>query len=96
MSWRATSFQLATGVLCHHLAMYVWSSVRVEPVALPIALTSLKSAAQVALVSSGGPALRNCDELCRRKGVTPPTQGVGSLAWPGSSDQCPGALLGTH
>ena len=24
MSWRATSFQLATGVLCHHLAMYVW------------------------------------------------------------------------
>ena len=31
-----------------------------------------------------------------RNGFTPPTHGVGSLAWPGSNDQCPGALLGTH
>src|SRR4026207_1996654 len=41
MSWRATWFQLNTGALCHHLAMEVCWSVRVEPVALPRALTSL-------------------------------------------------------
>src|SRR5262245_32921919 len=96
MSWRAKSFQLATGVLFDHLAVFVCSSVREEPVALPSALTSVESAAQAALLSAGGPALRDCDELCRRNGFTPPAHGVGSLAWPGSSDQCPGALLGTH
>src|SRR6185295_8602499 len=31
MSCRATSFQLRPGALCHHLAMYVCSSVLVEP-----------------------------------------------------------------
>ena len=48
MSWRATSFQLTTGLLCHHFAMYVWVALRVEAVTTPsppIALTSLKSAA---------------------------------------------------
>src|SRR5215211_69146 len=48
ISWRATPFQLATGLLCHHLAIYVWVLVRVEGVTTPsppIALTSLTSAA---------------------------------------------------
>src|SRR6476646_11597722 len=99
MSWRATSFQLATGLLCHHLAMYVCSSVRVAPVALPFALTSLKSFAHWWLVSAGGPAVRNCDELSMRNGFTPPTHGVGSRMSPAafeSGHQCPTAVLGTH
>src|SRR6185503_3970535 len=86
MSCRATSFQLRTGALCHHLALYVWSSVRVEPVALPRFLTSLNSVAHCALPSAGGGALRNCDELWMRNGFTPPTHGVGSRIC------CPAAL----
>ena len=78
MSWRATSFQLRTGALCHHLAMYVCSAVRVEPVARPRLLTSLNSAAHWALPRSGGGTLRNCEELSMRNGVTPPAHGVGS------------------
>src|SRR3954452_17832747 len=35
MSWRATLFQLATGLLCHHFAIYVWVPVRVEGVPAP-------------------------------------------------------------
>ena len=54
MSCRATSFQLKTGALCHHLALYVCSSVRVEPVALPRLLTSLNSSAHCWLSSAGG------------------------------------------
>jgi hypothetical protein len=46
INWRATSLQLATGLLCHHLAMYDCSSVREELVALPSDLTSLKSASR--------------------------------------------------
>src|SRR6187551_288831 len=48
MSWRATSFQLARGLLCHHLATYVWVAVRAEGVTTPSppsALISLTSAA---------------------------------------------------
>ena len=41
MSCRATSFQLRTGALCHHLAIYVCVSLRVVLVALPRLLTSL-------------------------------------------------------
>src|SRR4029453_12946786 len=81
MSWRATSFQLATGLLCHHLAINVWVAVRAEGVTTPSppsALTSLTSAAYAALLSASGPAERNCDELFIRNGLTPPTHGVGS------------------
>src|SRR4029453_3803630 len=66
MSCRATSFQLKTGANCHHLAMYVWSSVRGEPVALPRFLTSLNSVAHCWLSSAGGGAERNCEELWMR------------------------------
>src|SRR4051812_31814369 len=102
MSWRATSFQLATGLLCHHFATYVCVLVRVEAVTTPsppIAFTSLKSAVQAALVSAGGPAPRNCDELCIRNGLTPPTQGVGSctvVPFGATGSQWPGAPFGTH
>src|SRR6476659_3804997 len=100
MSCRATSFQLRVGALCHHLALYVCSSVRVEPVALPRFLTSLNSVAYCALSSAGGDAERNCEELCRKNGFTPPTHGVGSrIGWPPSErsgDQCPGAVFGSH
>src|SRR5437773_1654563 len=99
MSWRATSFQLATGLLCHHFAMYVCALVRVEAVKMPsppIAFTSLKSAAQAALVSAGGPAPRNCEEPCIRNGSTPPTHGVGSctvVPFGATGSQWPGALF---
>src|SRR5215218_5888759 len=99
MRSRATAFQLATGVLCHHLAMYVWSDVRVEPVAGPSDLTSLNSAAYSALPSGSGPAVRNCDELCIRNGSTPPTHGVGSctvVPFGATGSQCPGFESGTH
>jgi len=85
-----------------HFAMYVWVLVRVEAVKTPsppIAFTSLKSAAQAALVSAGGPAPRNCDELCIRNGLTPPTHGVGSctvVPFGATGSQWPGALFGTH
>src|SRR6188472_147162 len=82
MSCRATSFQLRPGALCHHLAKYVWSGVRVVLSALPRLLTSLNSAAHCALSSAGGGALRNCEGLCIRNGVTPPTHGVGSRMGP--------------
>ena len=49
--------------------VYVWSAVRVEPVADPSALTSLTSAAHCAMSSAGGPAVRNCDELVIRNGT---------------------------
>ena len=45
MRSRATAFQLATGVLCHQRAMYVWVGVRTALVAEPSAFTSLNSAA---------------------------------------------------
>src|SRR5215207_5461593 len=98
---RATAFQLATGVLCHQRAMYVCSGVRAVLFTDPIALTSLKSAAHVALSSVGGPAVRNCDELSMRNGLTPPTHGVGSrmgspVVGSVSGHQCPGAVFGTH
>ena len=100
MSCRATSFQLNTGALCHHLATYVCWSVRVEPVALPRALTSLNSVAHCALSSAGGGAERNCEELWMRNGRTSPAHGVGSSSGapvgPRSGCQCPGAELGTH
>ena len=99
MSCRATSFQLRTGALCHHLAMYVCSSVRVEPVARPRLLTSLNSVAHCGLSSAGGGAERNCEELWMRNGLTLPTHGVGSRAAtpPGTSGcQCPTAEFGTH
>ena len=90
MSWRATSFQLRMGALCHHLAMYVCSSVRVEPVALPRLLTSLNSAAHCALSSAGGGTERNCEELWMRNGLTLPAHGVGSrVGAPPRSERLP-------
>src|SRR4029079_2699409 len=59
MSCRATSFQLRTGALCHHLARYVWSLVRVVLSILPRLLTSLNWSAHAWLVRAGGGALRN-------------------------------------
>src|SRR6185436_16818704 len=101
MSCRATSFQLMPGALCRHRALKVCCSVRVEPVARPRALTSLNSAAHWALPSAGGGALRNCDGLVMKNGVTAPTHGVGSrigapVVGLVSGDQWPGAVLGTH
>src|SRR3954454_12304152 len=99
MSWRATSFQLSTGALCHHLAKYVWSAVRVVLVALPRLLTSLNSVAHCWLSSAGGGAERNCEELWMRNGFTLPTHGVGSSSGAPperSGCQCPGAEFGTH
>src|SRR5215211_8636905 len=101
MRSRATAFQLATGVLCHQRAMYVCVGVRATLFVEPSAFTSLKSWAQAALESAFGPAVRNCDELCIRKGFTPPTQGVGSrtgcpVAGLMRGCQCPGAEFGTH
>src|SRR6478735_11855102 len=99
MSCRATSFQLNTGALCHHLATYVCSSLRVEPVALPRALTSLNSVAHCALSSAGGGTERNCEELWIRNGLTSPAHGVGSRTGTPptrSGCQCPGAEFGTH
>src|SRR5215211_6262403 len=101
MRSRATAFQLARGALCHQRAMYVCSGDRTVLDTEPSAFTSLKSRAHAALESGFGPAVRNCDELCMRKGFTPPTQGVGSrIGWPVaglmSGCQCPGAEFGTH
>jgi hypothetical protein len=81
--------------------MYVCSGVRTRLFAAPSAFTSLKSLAYSGLVSDLGPAVRNCDELCMRKGFTPPTQGVGSrmgcpVAGLMRGCQCPGAEFGTH
>src|SRR5215207_3109853 len=98
--FRATAFQVATGVLCQKSAMCVCSGVRAVLLTEPSAFTSLKSAAHATLVSAGGPALRNCDELCIRNGRTFPTHGVGSsMGVPSgfkSGCQCPGAAFGTH
>ena len=100
MSWRATSFQLNTGALCHHLATYVWVVDRVALSARPRDLTSLNSAAHCALSSAGGGAERNCEELWMRNGVTSPAHGVGSSRGAPVEDrsgcQCPGAEFGTH
>src|ERR671913_244841 len=77
------------------------SDLRVEPVARPRALTSLNSAAHCALVSGGGAAERNCEELCTRNGRTLPTHPVGSssgvpVVGDSSGCQCPTSELGTH
>src|SRR5262245_3719055 len=51
-------------------AMFVWSSVRVELVAEPIAFTSLNAAMYSALVKAGGPSgFRNCEGLVMAQGV---------------------------
>jgi hypothetical protein len=80
--------------------MRVCSGVRTVLLTEPRAFTSLKSAAQAALVSARGPAVRNCDELCIRNGRTVPTHGVGSSIFVPSGfksgHQCPGAVFGTH
>src|SRR5262245_44002980 len=79
--------------------MYVCWAVRVALSTRPIALTSLKAVAHSVLVSAGGSGLRNCDELVRKNGRTPPTHGVGSRAGAPltiSGCQCPTAVLGTH
>src|SRR6478736_9038808 len=100
MSWRATSFQLNTGALCHHLATYVWVAERVALSDRPRDLTSLNSVAHCALSSAGGGAERNCEELWRRNGFTLPAHGVGSSSGAPVGDssgcQCPGAELGTQ
>ena len=48
--------------------------VRVVLLTAPIALTSLMSLAYSALVSAGGPAVRNIDPLGSMNGLTKPTQ----------------------
>src|SRR5918994_7348585 len=101
MSSRPTWFHIAMGVLCHQRAMYVCVGVRRALFREPSALTSFTSAAYAALVSGSGPAVRNCDWLCRRNGLTLPTQGVGSrmgcpVAGLMRGCQCPGAEFGTH
>src|SRR5207248_7547069 len=87
-------------VLCHHSAMCVCSGVRTVLFTEPSALTSLKSAAQAALVGACGPSVRNCDELSIRNGRTPPTQGVGSSICVSSGFssgcQCPALSFGFH
>src|SRR4051812_37283902 len=98
---RPTSFQLLTGVLCHHRAMYVWVAVRTVLFTAPSAFTSLNSLAHLALEGSGGPGVRNCEGDFSVNGFTAPTHGVGSrMGCPVvgfvCGHQCPGAVLGTH
>src|SRR5688572_25934103 len=59
---------------CHQIAAWVWSAVRVVLLTAPMALTSLKSRAYWALVSAGGPDVRNIDTLGSRNGLRVPTQ----------------------
>jgi hypothetical protein len=76
----------------HSRATWVWSGVRVEPVALPSALTSLSAAAYSGLVRAGGGGGRNWELLVTANGVMEGTctlpaglksGGVG-CHWPGS------------
>ena len=79
MSSRATSLQLRPGALCHHLATYVWSAVRVVPIDPAEVLDLVELARRLrAAQARVAAALRNCDELWRKNGFTPPTHGVGS------------------
>lgn len=65
---------------CQSLASSVCSAVRVEPVALPTALTSFTSAAYSADASAGGGPGRNCEWLVIAKGVMTGTLGKTAFA----------------
>src|SRR5215207_2318682 len=63
-----------TGLVETNVARSAWDSVRVDPVALPTAFTSLYSVAYCALERAGGRAVRNWLGLLSVNGRTPLTQ----------------------
>src|SRR5437762_3188594 len=76
----------------HSRATWVWSGVRVEPVARPSALASLNAAAYSGLVRAGGGPGRNWELLVTANGVISGTwalaaglkSGAVGCHWPGS------------
>jgi hypothetical protein len=68
-SW-AIVFQVAQIGGFQNRPIWVWSGVRVEPVAAPSALTSFTAAAYFGLVSDGGAGGRNWSAWRRTNGVT--------------------------
>src|SRR5450759_177254 len=78
---------------CQNFAVSVWNGVRTVLVALPKALTSLKSVAYCALSSAGGPAGRNCDgEVSANGVVVASVRNFGGPDPPGVTCQSPGAV----
>src|SRR5688500_14455557 len=77
------------------IATWVWSGVRVEPVALPSDLASLNAAAYSALARAGGGAGRNWEGLSIANGVTSGTfTAPARLKSGGVGCHCPGSAFG--
>src|SRR2546426_5596931 len=89
---KAIRFQWTTPLSSQKRAICVCSAVRVELVALPISLTSLKSLVYWSLAKSGGPAGRNCEGEAIANGVTQAIWGnTAARKSGGVGRHCPGA-----
>src|SRR5881275_1767371 len=85
------------GFTAQKFAIAFWPGVRVEPVAAPRALTSLKSIAYCRLVSSFGPFEPYRDGSAITNGVTSLSHAFGSLACAGTSGRhWPGRVPGEN
>ena len=87
-AWSAIWFQtIQIGAAPQNFPIAVWSAVRVVLFSSPRDLTSLKSAAYLALVSAGGGAGRNWLALSSTNGVTcevwvnPAGANAGGVSW---------------
>src|SRR5438132_1556808 len=61
---------VGVAIPCQNRAASVWSAVRAVLSIEPRSLIMLKAAVYSGLVSAGGGGGRNCEPLCRQKGVT--------------------------